>query len=337
MPWSTIAGVVAPFIKEFFTSRPAQTSSRGTVVSRAPEYVDPYLQNAAAYANRLYERNRLGSTVYPYQRVADLSGQTMGAIGQLGNISTMMQNPYITQFMNTPMETIGNLRQMASGEMIGNNPHYQAAIQNALGLASEEINRQASGAGRYGSGMHTNVLADTLGKISTGAMSHQYNQDVARMLQANQLMSQAQLGQMNAIGQLSGAQQQAAMGALYGGSVIDAQEQQRINAEMQRWQEEQDEPWQRLNRYVNTLNAIAGKRGVTTQDNTMEYRPAYNPLQSAVDLGTSLLESKFWEKFDKKDSAPEQLPDLSDVGKAAARAARRYALKSRAGTGVGLY
>lgn len=103
--------------------------------------------------------------------------------------------------MNTvynPTSAANNLGSMASGAMVGQNPAFNAALQNSLDRVRDTINSSFAGAGRYGSGAHTGVLANELGALSTSATANQYNQDVQNMMQANAMIDQANQNQLGA-------------------------------------------------------------------------------------------------------------------------------------------
>lgn len=87
---------------------------------------------------------------------------------------------------------------MAKGDWIGNNSKFNAALQSALSKTSDAINQSMAGAGRYGSGAHTGVLADELGALATNAAAQQYNQDIHNMMNANQMIDRSLYDQVNA-------------------------------------------------------------------------------------------------------------------------------------------
>lgn len=231
----------------------------------APTYSEPIFSTAARHAAELYHGG-VGGNVYPYERVAPLGQQTLTAINTLGDVSQNLQNPYLRGLMSSPLPIVSNLQGLASGAQIGQNPQFDAALQNALRNVATNINEVVSGAGRYGSGAHTGVLANRLGQISTQATADQYNRDIANMMAANQLISQSQLGQMSAAGQLAGAQSNAAMAALRGSSIADMHRQRQYDAARQMWHEYDEAPWQRLNRYVQLGRNISGDYNVTGDD-----------------------------------------------------------------------
>lgn len=300
----SVAPSVIKMFSDWFGGDDKTTSRKSTQKSgseRPLDFMEPHYQRAMNYAQQLFESG-VGSQVYTGQRVADLSGVTRQSISDLSRLSQHLQNPYIMGFMSKPMESIGNLRDMASGANIGKNPHFQEALQNALGTASDLVTSSISGAGRYGSGAHTGVLTNKLGQISTQAMSDQYNKDVASMLAANQIMSQAQLGQMGAIGQLGALQNQASMSALAGGGLLDRHEQAKLNAARELWQEQQMAPWQRLQNYMGAIQGLTGKFKQTggTEDETSY--AGYDPWGTVGEVAEKLGKSKFWESelFDPK-------------------------------------
>lgn len=102
----------------------------------------------------------------------------------------------------------GALRDTASGGMLGANPYLDRALGTATQRAAEQVNSQFSGAGRYGSGAHTGVLADRLGSIETNARVDNYNAERQNQLNAANLLTQQGLN----AGSLAGASEAADAG-----------------------------------------------------------------------------------------------------------------------------
>lgn len=81
------------------------------------------------------------------------------------------------------------LLSTASGGNLGANPYLDSVLGTARNNAANAVNQQFSGAGRYGSGAHTGVLADRLGAIETQARYGDYEKERANQLNAAQLLS----------------------------------------------------------------------------------------------------------------------------------------------------
>lgn len=101
------------------------------------------------------------------------------------------------------------LMRTASGQMLGQggNPYLDQVLQTARQRAADSVNGQFSGAGRYGSGAHTGVLADRLGAIETDARMKDYNTERANQLAAANTLHSTGLQ----AGQFAGATDAAAL------------------------------------------------------------------------------------------------------------------------------
>lgn len=283
VPWGTvlpIAATLGTWAYDTFFKKPSKSKTK----VEPPSFTAPLLKQASSEAQRLYGQ-REGYTPYPYERVAPLSAQTRSSIAGLGNVAQDINNPYLTGLMNAPLQSVSNLSEMASGKLIGGNPYVNTVLQNALGSLATNINEQMSSYGRYGSGAHTGALAQGLGNVATSALMNQYNTDVTRMLQANQLMQQGQLGQMQAAGQLSNARSAAYLNALQGAGVLDKYQQDIINANMQKWNEEQQQNWSRLGAYSTLGKQLS--EGYSTTTNIGAQPDALQNLAGAISTGAS--------------------------------------------------
>lgn len=85
------------------------------------------------------------------------------------------------------------------------NPYLNSVLETARRKAADSVNQQFSGAGRYGSGAHTGVLADRLGGIETTARFEDYNNERTRQLQAAGLLHGAGMQGAQLAGQYDAA------------------------------------------------------------------------------------------------------------------------------------
>lgn len=83
----------------------------------------------------------------------------------------------------------GMFGQTARGEMVGANPHREAAIQNAMDEASKQTKATMSGRGRYGSDAYGDAMGKALGQVATQARMAGYDTDTANMMAAAQARS----------------------------------------------------------------------------------------------------------------------------------------------------
>lgn len=165
------------------------------------------------------------------------------------------------------------------------NPYLQSIIDTNNRRIGDRINASMSGAGRYGSGQHTDVMARALAESADPILAQDYANRQQLQLQATGQLGQM-LGQMGGLygqqGQLYGqmgnlygqAQQQAGQaaqltptldqaryasgGALMGlGDANRSYEQALLDQGLKLWNAQQAYPWEQLSRY----SAISGQAG----------------------------------------------------------------------------
>ncbi|OPB31566.1 tail fiber domain-containing protein [Bartonella sp. AR 15-3] len=251
------------------STKPTQTT---TQTSAPPQWAQGIFKQAAQDAMNFYNKGS-GKAVYDGERVTGLSDQTKNAINGLNNTAQNYENSYLNGLATGQNSTSKNLSEMASGQQIGNNPYFNDALQNALNKATNSINSSLAGAGRYGSGAHTGVLANELGGMATQALSQQYNQDVSHMMNANGLIDQANQNQLAGANNFFQGQGQSNMNALTGGSLIDANNQQKLDAERQKWEQQNNLDWDHLSKLLSAGGAAAGGYGTQTSLTQQKQNP----------------------------------------------------------------
>ncbi|WP_142416139.1 tail fiber domain-containing protein [Bartonella massiliensis] len=251
-----------------------------TQTNAPPAWAAGILKQATADAQELYNKG-IGGNVYQGDRVAGLSNMTKNALSGLQQAAGLYNNPMVTQWLNAPTNSAANLSGMAKGNWIGSNSKFNAALQNALNKTSDAINQSMSGAGRYGSGAHTGVLADELGALATNAAAQQYNQDISNMMNANQMIDRAQHDQANAANAYYQGQSNAQSNALKGGMIQDMNRQNILDAERQKWSEQDNQDWNRLERLLQVGTQAAGNYGTTSGKSTTIPSVTKDPLSDA--------------------------------------------------------
>ncbi|WP_317993826.1 MULTISPECIES: hypothetical protein [Bartonella] len=268
---------------------PATTEQKQVQTSAPPAWMENVFKRGGRDAYHLYNTGA-GGNVYGGPRIAPLSDQTRYGIGGLGSIPHHYQNRSLMNTIYNPTSAAMNLRHMASGGMVGQNPSFNAALQNSLDRVRDTINSSFAGAGRYGSGAHAGVLANELGALSTRAMADQYNRDADRMMQANSLIDQANQNQLGASNNFLQGYGNAYSNAIQGGGVLDAHNQRIVDANRERWLEQDNSGWNRLNMLMNAGHGFAGNYGRTTNSNTASLMQGNNPLQNTGTVGSLALQ-----------------------------------------------
>jgi len=249
-----------------------QTSTTTTAVDPA---IEPYLTYGLTEAKKQYQGG--GPKFYPGQGFVGPSTATSTALQAL-QARAMAGNPLLAQAQ-------GNVSGMLSGDYLGGNPFFQGAFQPAAAAAQTAFNKSigdissaASKAGRYGSGAMGDLqsqaagtfaqkLSDTAGKLSYENYA-QERQNQMRALGMAPGLAEADYGDINKLlgaGQLGEGYQTAA-----------------LNADMARYNFEQNAPQKNLTNYLNMVYGFPAGR--TTSTNTPYYT---NPTATA--LGTGLL------------------------------------------------
>ncbi|ENN90587.1 tail fiber domain-containing protein [Bartonella schoenbuchensis] len=251
-----------------------------TQTNAPPVWSQGILQQASSDALDLYNQG-IGGNVYEGDRHAGLSDATLNAIQGLGNAANQFNNPMINQLLNSPTQSQQNLSNMASGGWIGNNSKFNDALDNALSKTSDAVNQSMAGAGRYGSGAHTGVLTDELGALATNAAAQQYNQDVLNMMNANQMIDKATQNQINAANNFYQGQSNAQSNALKGGMVQDANNQHALDVEREKWMEQDNQAWNRLEQLLKVGTTASGNYGTQTGQSVTVPSVTKDPLRDA--------------------------------------------------------
>jgi hypothetical protein len=216
----------------------------------------PYLDTLFKQAEKLRQAGPI--EYYPGQTVAPLApGQTqaLDAIQQRG-------------MEGSPLNAAsGNyLQRVLSGEFLNQeNPNFGAVA----GRAREAADATYSGAGRYGSGYHDRAVADSVGQLAY----QDYQNQLGRMDQAAALAP-------TVAGQ-DFVDLNAALGA---GNQYQQQLQSLINADMEKYNFQQQAPYANLQTFQDF---IQGNYGGSTQSITPTQQAS--PFQQILGGGLSLL------------------------------------------------
>ncbi|WP_332060256.1 tail fiber domain-containing protein [Bartonella sp. CB74] len=254
-----------------------------TQTNAPPAWAEDIFKTASAQALDLFNKG-IGGNVYQGERTAGLGDITKNALTGLQNAADQYNNPALMGLLNAPTKSAMNLSNMAQGNLIGNNSKFNNALQNALNKTSDAINQSMSGAGRYGSGAHTGVLTDELGALATNALAQQYNQDVKNMMNANQMIDNASRDQVNAANAYFQGQSNAQNNVLKGGMVQDAARQNALDAQRQKWMEEDNQGWNQLERLLKVGTQAAGNYGTKSGEAVTMPSVVKDPLSDAERL-----------------------------------------------------
>ncbi|WP_019219032.1 hypothetical protein [Bartonella florencae] len=258
---------------------PTTTEQKQVQTSAPPAWMQKVFKRGGADAYQMYNTG-VGGNVYEGPRVAPLSDQTHYAIGGLGSIPSHYQNRSLMNTIYNPTSAAMNLRHMASGGMMGGNSYFKQALQEGLDNVENRINRYFSGIGRYGTPDHKDELRKGSGSVYARALADQYNQDVQHMAQANAMIDQANQSQLGASNNFLQGYGNAYSNAIQGGGVLDNYNQRVVDADHERWLEQDNSGWNRLNMLMNAGHGFARNYGTTTNNLTGTMMQGNNPWQN---------------------------------------------------------
>ncbi|ALE03064.1 tail fiber domain-containing protein [Bartonella ancashensis] len=248
-----------------------------------PKWAEDLFKKAAADALNLYNKGS-GGHVYQGERYAGLGDASKNAINGLNDTAQKYNDSPLNDWFKGPTQSAKNLAGMAAGDWIGKNNKLSEALNNALDKTSDSVNQAMAGAGRYGSGAHTGVLANELGELATKAAAQQYNQDLKNMIDANNLIDKSKYDQANAANNFYQGQSNAQNNALKGNALQDANRQSALDAEREKWTEKENQAWNQLEKLLNAGNLAAGKYGTQTGNSTTTGSNSQNPFGEATGL-----------------------------------------------------
>lgn len=182
-------------------------------------------------------------------------------------------NNYLTRGIGgTP--GAGLLSSTANGDMIGRNPEFQGMVSRGMEAVRPGIDSQFAGAGRLGSGAHANAMASAGANMAGNLAYGDYQQERGNQLNAaSQLMSgDMQARQLGAglLGQASTNDQNNINAMLQGGSMAEDYAGRALEADMNRWNYNQNKQWDQIGKYMSLIQGNYGSSGTTTQA-----RPVY--------------------------------------------------------------
>ena len=226
--------------------------SKGSGEARSVQNIEPwatqqpYLTKGFERAEGLY--GQPGPSYFPGQTYAGCSPQTETALTAAQTRATA-GSPLLQQSQ-------AELLKQAQGQYLSpnTNPYLQGLYNQMAGDVTAGVQSEFSKAGRYGSGANQAVLARELGNLSNQVYAPQYaaeRQNMQNVLFGAPQLAQADyqdIGMLQQVGQQREGLQQAAIG--------DA---------MQRYQYQQQLPYEKLRAYQGATGGSYGQTGETIQ------------------------------------------------------------------------
>jgi hypothetical protein len=244
------------------TPGPVDTGSQTTTSSTAPwTGQQPYLTFGFQQAQDLY--NHGGPQYYPGATVAPISDETSQALA-LQAQRALQGSPLTAAAQASALGT-------ARGDYLSaGNPYLQNMFSSIANTVTPSVTGSFAGAGRYGSGAYANALASALANTAGNLAYQNYGNERGNMMQANALAPTLANQDYTDIGQLA--------------SVGDARQQmaqQGINAAVDRYNYNQNLPYNTLANYMRMIQGNYGSSSTQTSTNTI------NPIAGTLGLGKS--------------------------------------------------
>ena len=279
----------------------SDTKTTTTTGSNEPwDEAQPLLKTGLSDAKDLYSSGQVGtpwtgSSVVPFadQTVAGMTDIQNTAADAMANGSGMdkaydfhsgMFDGYgLSTAQQGVMDQWG---ETASGSELNNlSPAFNDVMRRTLDDTRTNVDLSTSGAGRYGSGKHTDVLADAMGGISSGMRLDEYGRQLGRMDQARgNVFSGGQQGIQNQFGSaeaLPGAWQSAqapARDMMTVGSMYEDLAQRTMSDNERIFRETRDAPL----KAIEWLNAIGSGAGNFGTESSSTQSPTPNPFLAAL-------------------------------------------------------
>lgn len=158
---------------------PLQRSAAGTMAygSHGGLNVNPNMVQQVGAMNNLLSQGARGYSGAARGNLDSAAG--LGFMGLLGMQPSQLSSEQ-------------NLQDFAQGRHMGQNTYESDAIRQQAQDLADQVALQYSGAGRYGSGAHTDTLVDSVGDFTNKAFGDQYNRERGMQFQANQMLDAAQ-------------------------------------------------------------------------------------------------------------------------------------------------
>ena len=280
-----------------------ETTSTSSV--SMPDWLTPAYQNIVGGAGDLYSQG--GQQYFPNQGYVPLSQASQQGLATMqGLASNPGQIPGYGETFDTHAATVAgdymNSNPYVTGEAWADNPTiageylyggegFNAALDAASRKILPNVKSSFGTSGRTSSGLAAPAMTQAVGDVFAGmyGQERQHQENAYRDMQRNQLgaynqergMMQQAMGMAPSMYQLAMAPGQTMMGV---GAVQEGEQQRQLNDQMQRWQFEQQAPYQNLAQYAGAVNPVgqtyAGRTGTSQQ-------PVYDSGGAGL-LGTAL-------------------------------------------------
>ncbi|WP_375676533.1 MULTISPECIES: autotransporter outer membrane beta-barrel domain-containing protein [unclassified Bartonella] len=167
------------------------------------------------------------------------------------------QYRHAIDLINTPTQAEKNLEKIASGAMMRDNAHFNQALQKGFDETDSRINSYFTGIGRYDSGAHMNVVNREMDNIRAQAMANKHHLDMQHMMKARAYLEQLRQNRLKTRENLLRGYDKAVSDAVKAAAILEADNQQRVNAAHQQWVSQDNRDWHKLQNTAEILHKAA--------------------------------------------------------------------------------
>ena len=246
-----------------------------TTVQKADPWAgqQPYLQDIFQQAQQLYNAGGMAPNYYPGQTVAGQSDWTKQAL-QMQADRAQSGSPLITNASNA-MNNITTGQALAGNQGLntlnqlsqGDNPYVDELYNRANSQVQADLDGNFNRAGRYGSGAHEAAAADAANNLAAQVYSSLWDKRADAAQAAGQLYNTG-IGQQVVAGQtgqqLANQAYTDAAALSQAGGIMDEYNQQLINANIDRYNYDQQKALLALQNYNNLIQGSYGGTTTTT-------------------------------------------------------------------------
>lgn len=248
------------------SSRSAPTVTSSTSNSAPWDAAQPFMKETMGEAQNLYN-NDVGFKPYTGRMQANTDARTTEALGTAEGIARQGNTGFANAYQG--------LADMAGGADVGRiNPALQTMLDGNARMVANRTNSAMSGAGRYGSGAHSEMLSRGITEATAPLLYQDYNDSRQRQMQASQMLPGAYDAQFAPSRQLAGV-----------GGYFEDREQTDLNNLIQQNAAAEARPWENLARY-NAIVGGAGSMGGTQVSTGMQ--PSNAPSRAQTALGGAI-------------------------------------------------
>lgn len=260
--------------------------------SNAPwSSAQPALNTALADAQNLYKagvgaQTYTGSTVIPWSSqttqgmnaIQNNASQNLNGQGASGQYQSVINSGGYNAAQNDAMNNTRNLANSSYSV----SPELQKVLDAQASKVSDQVNLNAAGAGRYGSGSNQTLLAKNIGDLTNSTIYNDYSNWLGRRDAANtNLFNMGQQG-FNNVGAAYSGMKAPAQDLMNVGSMYEDLATRQKNDELRIFDGTQNAQWNNLSR-LNAIASGAGQLGGTTTQS----QPGQNPFLTAAGYGLS--------------------------------------------------